>query len=95
MWDWDNPAAPVLLDITVDGKPIKAVAQVTKQAYVFVYDRVTGKPVWPIVEQPVPISDVPGEKSSPTQPVPSKPAPFDLQGVTTERPGRFHTRDQG
>ena len=84
VWDWDNPAAPVLVDVTVDGKPIKAIAQVTKQAYVFVYDRVTGKPVWPIVEQPVPISDVPGEKSSPTQPVPSKPAPFDRQGVTTD-----------
>jgi quinoprotein glucose dehydrogenase len=83
MWDWDNPAAPVLVDITVDGKPIKAVAQVTKQAYVFVYDRVTGKPVWPILEKPVPISDVPGEKSSRTQPEPSKPAPFDLQGVST------------
>jgi quinoprotein glucose dehydrogenase len=83
MWDWDNPAAPVLLDITVDGKPIKAIAQVTKQAFVFVYDRVTGKPVWPIVETPVALSDVPGEKSSPTQPVPSKPAPFDLQGITT------------
>ncbi|HTW64612.1 MAG TPA: PQQ-binding-like beta-propeller repeat protein [Bryobacteraceae bacterium] len=83
MWDYDNPAAPVLVDITVDGKPIKAVAQVTKQAFVFVYDRVTGKPVWPIVEKPVPISDVPGEKSSPTQPFPTKPAAFDLQGVTT------------
>jgi len=83
MWDWDNPAAPVLLDINVNGKPIKAVAQVTKQAFVFVYDRVTGKPVWPIEERPVPQSDVPGEKSSPTQPFPTKPAPFDLQGVTT------------
>ena len=83
VWDWDNPAAPVLLDINVNGKPIKAVAQVTKQAFVFVYDRVTGKPVWPIEERPVPQSDVPGEKSSPTQPFPTKPAPFDLQGVTT------------
>ena len=84
VWDYDNPAAPVLLDINVNGKPIKAVAQVTKQAFVFVYDRVTGQPVWPIVERPVPQSDVPGEKSSPTQPVPTKPAPFDLQGVTTD-----------
>jgi quinoprotein glucose dehydrogenase len=83
MWDWDNPAAPVLLDINVNGKPIQAVAQVTKQAFVFVYDRVTGQPVWPIEEHPVPQSDVPGEKSSPTQPFPTKPAPFDLQGVTT------------
>jgi quinoprotein glucose dehydrogenase len=82
MWDYDNPAAPVLLDITVNGQKIKAVAQVTKQAFVFVFDRVTGKPVWPIEERPVPQSDVPGEKSSPTQPFPTKPAPFDRQGLS-------------
>jgi len=61
LWDYDTPAAPNLIDITVDGKPIKAVAQVTKQAFVYVFDRVTGKPVWPIEEQPVPASNVPGE----------------------------------
>jgi quinoprotein glucose dehydrogenase len=84
IWDWDLPAAPVLLDITVNGKPIKAVAQVTKQAFMFVLDRVTGKPVWPIVERPVPQSDVPGEHTSPTQPFPTRPAPFDRQGFTKD-----------
>jgi quinoprotein glucose dehydrogenase len=84
IWDWDNPAAPVLLDITVNGKKIKAVAQVTKQAFVYVFDRVTGQPVWPIEERPVPQSDVPGEKTAPTQPFPTKPAAFDRQGVTPD-----------
>jgi quinoprotein glucose dehydrogenase len=81
LWDYDNPAAPNLLDITVDGKRIKALAQITKQGYVYTFDRVTGAPVWPIVETPVPASDVPGEKASPTQPIPSKPAPYEYQGV--------------
>ena len=93
LWDYDNPAAPNLLDITVDGKRIKALAQITKQGYVYTFDRVTGKPVWPIVETPVPASDVPGEKASPTQPIPSKPAPFEYQGVDGRRPGRLHARD--
>jgi quinoprotein glucose dehydrogenase len=84
IWDWDNPAAPVLLDITVNGKKIKAVAQVTKQAFVYVFDRVTGQPVWPIEERSVPQSDVPGEKTAPTQPFPTKPAAFDRQGVTPD-----------
>jgi quinoprotein glucose dehydrogenase len=82
MWDWDIPAAPVLLDVTVNGRQIKAVAQVTKQAFTYVFDRVTGQPVWPIEERPVPQTDVPGEKSAATQPFPTKPAPFDRQGVT-------------
>ncbi len=82
LWDYDLPAAPNLIDITVDGKKIKAVAQVTKQAFCFVFDRVTGKPVWQIEERPVPQSSVPGESSSPTQPFPTKPAPFDRQGLT-------------
>jgi quinoprotein glucose dehydrogenase len=69
------------VDITVDGKKIKAVAQVTKQGFCFVFDRVTGKPVWPIEERPVPQSKAPGEKSSATQPFPTKPPPFDRQGV--------------
>ena len=81
LWDYDLPAAPNLIDITVDGKRIKAVAQVTKQAFLYVFDRVTGKPVWPIEEQPVPASSVPGERASKTQPFPSKPAPIDIQGV--------------
>jgi quinoprotein glucose dehydrogenase len=84
IWDWDNPAAPVLLDITVNGKKIKAIAQVTKQAFVYVFDRVSGEPVWPIEERPVPQSDVPGEKTSPTQPFPTKPAAFDRQGLTPD-----------
>jgi hypothetical protein len=84
LWDYDTPAAPNLIDITVGGRPIKAVAQVTKQAFVYVFDRVTGEPVWPIEEQPVPASNVPGERASKTQPFPSKPAPIDIQGVRDE-----------
>lgn len=84
LWDYDNPAAPNLLDITVAGKRIKALAQITKQGYVYTFDRVTGTPVWPIIETPVPPSDVPGEKASPTQPIPSKPAPFEYQGSTVD-----------
>ena len=84
VWDWDIASPPILLDITVDGKKIKAVAQVTKQAFVYVFDRVTGKPVWPIEERPVPQSDVPGEVTSATQPFPTKPKPFDRQGVTLD-----------
>lgn len=82
MWDYDIPAAPILLDITVDGKKIKALAQVNKSAFTFVFDRTNGKPVWPIVEKPVPQGNVPGEWYSPTQPFPTKPAAFDRQGVT-------------
>ncbi len=82
VWDWDIPAPPLLADITVNGKKIKAVAQVTKQAFTYVFDRATGEPVWPIEERPVPQSGVPGEKTSPTQPFPTKPPPFDRQGVT-------------
>jgi quinoprotein glucose dehydrogenase len=81
MWDYDTPAAPNLIDINVDGKPVKAVAQVTKQAFVYVFDRVTGKPIWPIEEQPVPASGVAGESPSKTQPFPTRPAPIDIQGV--------------
>jgi quinoprotein glucose dehydrogenase len=77
IWDRDLTSQPVLLDIKVDGKPIKAVAQVTKTSLTFVFDRVTGKPVWPIEERPVEQSRVPGEPTSPTQPFPTKPAPFD------------------
>jgi quinoprotein glucose dehydrogenase len=84
IWDWDVAAPPILVDITVNGKKIKAVAQVMKQAFVFVFDRVTGEPVWPIIEKPVPQSDVPGEKTSPTQPFPTKPAAFDRQGSSED-----------
>jgi quinoprotein glucose dehydrogenase len=82
VWDYDLPAAPNLTDIRVNGNAVKAVAQVTKQGFVFVFDRVTGEPIWPIEERPVPPSTVPGEKLSPTQPFPTKPAPFDRQGIT-------------
>lgn len=84
LWDYDNPAAPNLLDITVNGTRVKALAQISKQGYVYTFDRTNGKPIWPIEEKPVPASDVPGEKASPTQPVPSKPAPFEYQGVTVD-----------
>ncbi len=84
LWDYDLPCAPNLLDVTVGGRKVKAVAQVTKQAMTYVFDRVTGKPIWPIVETPVLPSKVPGEEAWPTQPIPSKPKPFDRQGVTED-----------
>jgi quinoprotein glucose dehydrogenase len=77
IWDWDNPSAPVLADLP-NGR--KVLMQVTKQSWVYTFDRVTGEPVWPIEEQPVPAGDVPGEWYSPTQPFPTKPAAFDRQG---------------
>ena len=76
VWNFDMSAAPILADINVDGRAIKAVAQLTKQGWVYVFDRVTGQPVWPIEERPVPQSDVPGEKTSPTQPHPTKPPAY-------------------
>src|SRR5262249_55597124 len=76
--------APILADIRVNGRPIKAVVQLTKQGFAFVFDRVTGQPVWPIEERPVTQSTTPGEKTSPTQPFPTKPAPFERQGVTID-----------
>ena len=82
IWDYDLPAAPVLADIIVDGSSIPAVAQITKQGFTFILDRTTGTPVWPINELPVPQTNVPGERTAPTQPFPTKPAPFDRQGVT-------------
>ena len=83
IWDYDMPAHPILLDIRVDGRPIKAVVQLTKQAFAYVFDRVTGQPVWPMEERAVTASDVPGERASATQPFPTKPPAFDVQGVTT------------
>ena len=85
LWDYDFPAPPNLVTITVDGRRIDAVAIVSKQGFTYVFDRVTGQPVWPIVERPVPTdSDVPGEKVYPTQPFPTKPPAFVPQGVTLE-----------
>jgi quinoprotein glucose dehydrogenase len=82
IWDYDMPPHPILVDLTVDGKPVKAVVQFTKQAFAYVFDRTNGRPVWPLVERPVPQTDVPGEWTSPTQPFPSKPPAFDQQGIT-------------
>ncbi len=84
LWDYDFPAAPILGDITVNGRRIPIVAQVSKQAFVYVFDRRTGEPVWPIEERPVPQSSVPGEQTSKTQPFPTKPPPFDRQGLTDD-----------
>jgi quinoprotein glucose dehydrogenase len=84
IWDFDIPCAPILADLVVDGKVIKAVAQPTKQGWVYVFDRVTGLPVWPIEERPVPKGDVPGEWYAPTQPFVTKPPAFDRQGVTID-----------
>ena len=81
IWDYDLPCAPILTDITVAGRRIAAVAQPTKQGWVFVFDRATGEPVWPIEERPVPQGDVPGEWYSPTQPFPTRPPAFERQGI--------------
>ena len=81
IWDYDTPMAPNLLDITVNGRQRKAIAQTTKQGWIYTFDRATGEPIWPIVETPVLQSEVPGEKSWPTQPIPSKPAPYSQQGL--------------
>jgi quinoprotein glucose dehydrogenase len=84
LWDYDNVGPPVLGDITVGGKRIRAVMQANKTGFLYVFDRVTGQPVWPIEERPVPASTVPGEQASPTQPFPTKPPPFDRQGLTED-----------
>ena len=83
LWDYDTNVAPILIDITVNGKPVKAVVQLTKQAMAYVLDRATGTPVWPIEERPVPTSNTPGERTAATQPFTTRPAPFDLHGLTT------------
>ena len=84
IWNMDIAAAPMLVDLTVGGRPVKAVAVMGKQAMLYLFNRVTGEPIFPIEERPVPQSDVPGEKTSPTQPFPTKPPPYDHQGVTLE-----------
>ena len=90
IWDQDNPCAPILLDLMIDGELVKAVAQPTKQAFLYVFNRETGEPIWPIEERPVPAGDVPGEWYSPTQPFPTRPAAYDRQGRHAGRPDRFH-----
>jgi quinoprotein glucose dehydrogenase len=84
IWDYDISSAPILVDITVDGVARKALAQPTKQAFLYVLDRITGEPIWPIEERPVESGDVPGEWYSPTQPFPTKPPAYDRQGVSTD-----------
>lgn len=84
LWDSDIPCAPILYDAQIGGRTIKALAQPTKSAFLFVLNRETGVPIWPIEERPVPQSDIPGEKTSPTQPFPTRPAPFDRQGVSID-----------
>ena len=84
IWDHDIPCAPILLDLTIDGETVKAVAQPTKQVFLYVFNRETGEPIWPIEEQPVPAGDVPGEWYSPTQPIPTRPPAYDRQGVTLD-----------
>ena len=83
IWDHDIPCAPILIDILIDGRLVKAVAQPTKQVFLYVFNRETGEPIWPIEERPVPAGDVPGEWYSPTQPFPTKPPAYDRQGVVT------------
>jgi glucose dehydrogenase len=82
LWEWENVGPAMLGDITVDGRPVKALMQANKNAFLFVLDRKTGKPVWPIEERPVPQSNVPGERTSPTQPFPTRPPAFDRQGIS-------------
>ena len=84
IWDFDIPCAPILVDIVVNGRAIKAVAQPTKQAFLYVFNRETGEPVWPIDERPVAKGDVPGEWYAPTQPFPTKPPAYDRQGVSPD-----------
>ena len=84
VWDWDLPCAPILVDITVNGRDIKAIAQPSKQTWLYVFDRITGEPVWPIEERAVEASNVPGELLAPTQPFPTKPPAYDRQGVSID-----------
>ena len=82
IWDYDTPTAPNLVDVTINGQRRPLVVQTTKQGFAYVFDRITGDPIWPIEERPAPSSDTPGEWTSPTQPIPTKPAPYERQGVT-------------
>ena len=84
IWNFDNPTAPVVMNVTVDGRPREIVVQTTKQGWAFTFDRETGEPIWPIEERAVPQSEVPGEQLSPTQPFPTRPAAFEMQGLTED-----------
>src|SRR6185369_466595 len=94
LWDYDLPQAPKLLTIHKDGRAIDVVAQATKHGFLFVFDRKSGKPIWPIEERAVPQSDLPGERSSPTQPFPTKPAPFAVQSFTEKDINPFLPKDE-
>jgi glucose dehydrogenase len=84
IWDWDNPVSAILVDVTVNGERIPAIVQTTKEANAYAFNRVTGEPIWPIEERPVPQGDTPGEWYSPTQPFPTRPAPYEMQGLTVD-----------
>ena len=84
VWDWDFPCAPIIADVMIDGVERKIVAQPSKQAWLYVFDRITGEPIWPIEERPIGASDVPGELLSQTQPYPTKPPAYDRQGVSLD-----------
>ncbi|MDX1395705.1 MAG: PQQ-binding-like beta-propeller repeat protein [Gemmatimonadota bacterium] len=84
IWNYDTPTAPSLMDVTVDGERVPALVQTTKQSFAYALDRATGEPIWPIEERPVPQSDVPGEHTSATQPFPTRPAAYEMQGLTED-----------
>ena len=84
IWNYDNPNVPIVMDITVDGRQIPAVSQPTKQGFLYTFNRETGEPVWPIEERPVPQTKIPGEQTSPTQPFPTRPVAYELQGVSED-----------
>lgn len=84
LWDYDLPAPPILVDVSIDGRLRKLAVQLSKQAFAYVLDRETGEPIWPIEERPVPQGDTPGERYSATQPIPTRPPPLDQQGMTID-----------
>jgi len=94
LWDYDFPQAPKLLTIRHDGRNVDVIAQASKQGWLYVLDRVTGKPIWPIEEKPMPASDVPGEKASPTQPIPTAPPPFARQSFTAKDINPYLTQEE-
>ena len=84
IWNYDTPTAPILLDVTVDGERVPGLFQPTKQSWLYAFNRETGEPIWPIEERQVPETEIPGDWLSPTQPFPTRPAPYDMQGVTVD-----------
>ena len=95
IWDYDTPMAPNLLDIRVDGRVRKVIAQTTKQGFIYTFDRETGAPIWPMPETPVLQSQVPGEETSKTQPIPVEAGAVLAAGAGGRRPDRLHAGDQG